>query len=135
LISGLLVLIDRLEGEHAEVRHALDALGSVEHGDGVALRGALAAGLEVLGTGLDVHSADEDEDLFPRLAAMMGHGMVSVFVEEHVRIRALRDQVYESMRQGVADFDGCAELCELLGDHMEREDQALFPSARSVLAE
>jgi hemerythrin-like domain-containing protein len=66
---------------------------------------------------------------------MIGQEMVSVFVEEHVRIRALRDQVYQRMRQGVADFEGCAELGDLLSDHMEREDKALFPSARDVLAD
>jgi len=64
---------------------------------------------------------------------MLGEGMVSLFVEEHVRIRALRDQVYERMGQGRADFNECAELCDLLTDHMTREDQMLFPSARDVL--
>lgn len=134
-MRGLIVLIDRLESEHVQVRDALKGIGAVEHGDGVALRRALEAGFEILGTGLDDHSRDEDEDLFPRIGAMIGDAMVGAFVEEHVRIRALRDQVYESMRKGVADFEGCAELFDLLGDHMEREDQALFPSARSVLAE
>ena len=103
-MRGLIVLIDRLESEHVEVRHALDGLGSVEQGDAVALRRALEAGFEILGPGLDDHSRDEDDDLFPRIAAMIGQEMVSVFVEEHVRIRALRDQVYESMRHGVGDF-------------------------------
>jgi hemerythrin-like domain-containing protein len=134
-MRGLIVLIDRLESEHVEVRHALDGLGSVEQGDAVALRRALEAGFEILGPGLDDHSRDEDDDLFPRIAAMIGQEMVSVFVEEHVRIRALRDQVYQRMRQGVADFEGCAELGDLLSDHMEREDKALFPSARDVLAD
>jgi hemerythrin-like domain-containing protein len=134
--SELILLIDRLEREHVDVRHALDRLGpAIEQDDGVALRAALAAGVEALGTGLDVHSEAEDDDLFPRIASMIGEGMVSVFTQEHVRIRALRDRVYEGMREGVADFNWCVELCELLRDHMEREDQALFPSARSLLAD
>jgi hemerythrin-like domain-containing protein len=134
-MAGLMVLIDRLESEHVEVHHALDELGSVARGDGEGLCRALEAGDEILGKGLDDHSRDEDDDLFPRIGAMIGDAMVSVFAQEHVRIRSLRDQVYDSMRQGVADFDRCAELCDLLGDHMDREDHALFPSARSVLAE
>jgi len=136
LTSELILFIDRLESEHVDVLHAVDMLRpAIEAHDGVALQGALAAGVEVLGTALNVHSGEEDEDLFPRIASMIGEGMVSVFVEEHVRIRALRDQIYERMGQGVADFDACAELCELLRDHMEREDQVLFPAARGVLAD
>jgi hemerythrin-like domain-containing protein len=134
--TELILLIDRLESEHVDVRHALDALGpAIKEGDGVALQGALAAGGEALGRALDVHSGAEDHDLYPQIAPMIGEGMVSAFAEEHVRIRALRDQVYETMGQGRADFDGCVELCELLGDHMEREDRVLFPAARSLLAD
>ena len=136
MTSELILLIDRLESEHVDVLQALDALcEAVEGHDGVALQGALAAGVEVLGSALTVHSVTEDEDLFPQIAPMIGEGMVRVFVEEHVRIRALRDQAYERMGQGVADFDACAELCELLRSHMEREDQVLFPAARGVLAD
>jgi hemerythrin-like domain-containing protein len=136
MTSELIALIDRLESEHVDVRHALETLGpAIEGDDGVALRAGLAAGVSVLGTGLDVHSGAEDDDLFPRIASMIGEGMVNVFAEEHVRIISLRDQVFERLGQGVADFDGCVELRELLGDHMEREDQVLFPAARSVLAD
>lgn len=132
----LILLIDRLESEHVEVLQALDTLGSaIDTDDREALRGALAAGVEILGPALNVHSAAEDEDLFPQIAPMIGADMVSVFVEEHVRIRALRDQVYERMGRGEADFEGCAELCDLLADHMERENLALFPAARSLLAD
>jgi hemerythrin-like domain-containing protein len=134
MTKNLLRLIDRLESEHVEV---LDAVAKVRAAvrlqEDVALKAALAAGEEALGTALTKHSEVEDEELFPRIAAMLGEGMVSLFVEEHVRIRALRDQVYESMGHGRADFVGCAELCDLLADHMTREDQMLFPSARGVL--
>jgi hemerythrin-like domain-containing protein len=134
MTKSLLLLIDRLESEHVEVLDAVAMLRpAVEAKDQVALKGALAAGAETLGTTLTRHSEVEDEDLFPRIAAMIGEGMVSLFVEEHVRIRALRDQVYERMGQGVADFGGCAQLCDLLADHMEREDKVLFPAARNVL--
>lgn len=136
LTSELIGLIDRLEGEHVDVLRALERLRvAIEQDDGAALQGALVAGAEALGTDLTVHSAAEDDDLFPEIAPMLGEGMVNVFVEEHVRIRALRDQAYESKARGVADFDACAELCELLADHMEREDRVLFPAARGVLAD
>jgi hemerythrin-like domain-containing protein len=134
--NELILLIDRLESEHVEVRYALDMLGSaIDQEDDVALRAALLGGIDALGTGLDVHSKAEDEVLFPEIAEMIGEEMVNAFAEEHVRIIALRDQAYERMGQGVADFDGCAELRELLGNHTEREDQVLFPAARGVLAD
>jgi len=134
MTDNLLLLIDRLESEHVEVLHAAAMVrAAIELHDEVALKGALAAGEEALGAALTTHSEVEDEELFPRIAAMIGEGMVGHFIEEHVRIRALRDQVYERMGQGGADFDGCAELCDLLADHMEREDQVLFPAARGVL--
>jgi iron-sulfur cluster repair protein YtfE (RIC family) len=136
LTSELIALIDRLASEHVEVARALDTIGSaIDQEDEVALRAALLAGNDALGTGLDVHSSDEDEVLFPGVAAVIGEAMVSVFTEEHVRIIALRDQAYERMSQGVADFQACADLCELLGNHIEREDEVLFPAVRALLAD
>jgi hemerythrin-like domain-containing protein len=134
MTKNLLLLIDRLESEHVEVLDAVAALRpALEAQDEVALQVALTAGERALGAALTRHSEVEDDDLFPRIAAMIGEGMLSRFVEEHVLIRALRDQVYEQMREGEADFEGCAELCDLLADHMEREDKVLFPAARGVL--
>jgi hemerythrin-like domain-containing protein len=136
MTSELIALIDRLESEHVDVLHALKMVRpAVEDHDGVALQEALEAGGEEFGTALNLHIEAEDGDLFPQIAEMIGAGMVSVFVDEHVQIKALRDKVYERMAQGGTDFDGCAELCELLADHMQREDQVLFPAARGVLAD
>ena len=136
MTNDLILLIDRLESEHVEVLDAVASLRPAIAGrDGAALQSALAASEQIFGKALNVHSETEDVDLFPQLAPLIGDEMVSMFVQEHVRIRALRDQVYRRMRQGEADFDGCAELCDLLGDHMDREDQVLFPSARGLLAD
>ena len=136
MTNEMIALIDRLESEHVEVIEAVEALRPAIKGrDGEALFSALSAAVDVLGTALNVHSVTEDEDLFPRIAPMIGEEMVGAFAEEHVTIRALRDQVYARMEQGEADFDGCAELCELLASHMTREDIALFPAARGVLAD
>lgn len=136
MTSELTPLIDRLESEHIDVLQALKMVRpAVQDHDGAALQAALRAGGEEFGTALNIHIEAEDEDLFPQIAEMIGEGMVSVFVDEHVQIKALRDQVYERMAQGGTDFDGCAELCELLTDHMQREDQVLFPAARGALAD
>jgi hemerythrin-like domain-containing protein len=136
MTNEMIVLIDRLESEHVDVLHALKMVRpAVEAHDGAALREALEANGQEFGTALNIHIEAEDEHLFPQIAEMIGEGMVSVFVDEHVQIKALRDQVYERMAQGGTDFDGCTELCELLADHMQREDQVLFPAARGALAD
>jgi len=136
MTNEMIVLIDRLESEHVDVLHALKMVRpAVEAHDGAALREALEANGEEFGTSLNLHIEAEDDHLFPQIAEMIGEAMVSVFVDEHVQIKALRDQVYERMAQGGTDFDGCTELCELLADHMQREDQVLFPAARGVLAD
>jgi len=136
MTNEMIALIDRLESEHVEVIEVVEALRpAIKVRDAEALFGTLKAGVDVLGTALNVHSVTEDEDLFPRIAPMIGEEMVGAFAEEHVTIRALRDQVYARMEQGEADFDGCAELCDLLASHMTREDIALFPAARGVLAD
>ncbi len=136
MTKEMIVLIDRLESEHVDVLQALKTVRvAVEAHDGAALREALEASGEEFGTALNLHIEAEDEHLFPQIAEMIGEGMVSVFVDEHVQIKALRDQVYERLAQGETDFDGCAELCELLSAHTQREDQVLFPSARGVLAD
>jgi hypothetical protein len=128
--NELIALIDRLDSEHVEVGHALDTLGSAMDRTMTWLCG--------LRSGRDrrprsrpgrAHQS-QDEVLFPGIAEMIGEPMVNLFMVEQVRIIALPDQAYERMGQAVADFDGCAELRELLGNHTEREDQVLFPTAR-----
>ncbi len=132
----LVKLIGTLEGEHVEVRDALAKIDSaVTVKNASALSDALTSASEVLGTALDSHSLAEDNDLFPAIAEMMGEGLVSVFVEEHTRIRSLRDQIYQAMDRGDADFERSGEFSELLGDHIDREDAMLFPSARNMLAD
>ncbi len=132
----LVKLIGTLEGEHVEVRDALAKIDSaVTVKNASALSDALTSASEVLGTALDSHSLAEDNDLFPAIAEMMGEGLVSVFVEEHTRIRSLRDQIYQAMDRGDADFERSGEFSELLGDHIDRGDAMLFPSARNMLAD
>lgn len=132
----LVTLIGTLESEHVEVRDALAKIDSaVSAKDPSALSSALTSGVGVLGEGLNAHSLAEDNDLFPAIAEMTGEGLVSVFAEEHTRIRSLRDQIYQAMDRGEADFEGSGEFSELLTDHIDREDAVLFPSARGMLAD
>jgi len=135
MTNELTLLLDRLESEHVDVLAVVASLRpAIQDHDDVALKDALAAGEQALGPALNAHSDAEDKDLFPQIAEMIGAGLVGIFVEEHVRIRALRDQVYERIRQGQVDYHAVAEMCDLLDEHMGREDQVLFPTARGVLS-
>ena len=134
--SELIRLIGQFENEHVEVR---EALAKIEAGvvakDDAAVRSALADSRAVLVSGLNEHSSAEDDVLFPGVVSFLGQGMIEVFVEEHVRILALRNQIYSNMEKGVADFEGCSDFSELLTSHIDREDSMLFPAARGVLAD
>ncbi len=132
----LIALIGVLEQEHVDVRAALAKVNAaVDAEDSGALQAALRDGESVLGDGLNAHSAAEDDDLFPAIGEIMGDGLVSVFAEEHERIRSLRDQIYTAVNRGQADFEGSEEFSQLLTDHIDREDAVLFPSARGMLAD
>lgn len=134
--SELLVLVGILETEHSEVRSALDKVDlAVEDEDAAALRNALESGSPVLREGLDAHSVAEDDRLFPAISGAIGGGVVEVFVEEHNRIRSLRDQIFAAFARGDADFDRSGEFSELLRGHIDREEAMLFPSAREILSQ
>jgi len=132
----LVALIDQFEREHIEVREALARIDiGVGVRDSAAVISALASSSGVLVSGLDGHSSAEDKVLFPGIVSDLGEGMIEVFVEEHVRILALRNQIYLSMEKGVADFTGCVDFSELLTSHIDREDAMLFPAARDILSD
>ncbi|TAN22391.1 MAG: hemerythrin domain-containing protein [Actinomycetota bacterium] len=134
--SELIALIGKFESEHVEVREALAKIDAgVAARDEAAVRSALADSNTVLVSGLDEHSSAEDDVLFPGVASLLGQGMLDVFVEEHVRILALRNQIYASMEKGVPDYEGCSDFSELLSSHIDREDSMLFPAARGMLSD
>ncbi len=133
--SELLALIGTLEKEHVEVRDALDRIDkAVDTNDPAALKDALEHGIPVLTEGLDGHSAAEDDSLYPAIADALGQGLVDAFVDEHDRIRSLRNQIYGAIDKGRADFGASAEFSELLRSHIDREEMMLFPSARDLLS-
>ncbi|MHB8244976.1 MAG: hemerythrin domain-containing protein [Acidimicrobiales bacterium] len=127
--TAILQLVDELETEHRDVRASLSALAALaEASDDAGLLTALSNCAAVLGIGLDEHTEREDGTLFPFVAEAIGHGVVDVFVGEHVRILALRDRLYESHESG-----DVLELQSLLESHIEREEAVLFPSVRDLL--
>jgi hemerythrin-like domain-containing protein len=115
--------------ETAAGRQALEA-----H-DMPALLAQLAAGRQALTTELDAHIALEEDDAFALIEQAMGEGFVAPFRSEHREIRALRDQVLAGADAGRVPVSLCLQLCDLIQEHMQREDTMLFPSARNAIAQ
>ncbi len=130
-----IALVDQLSKEHDEVRSLLSGIEDLTaHND---LGGAvdhILSGSAVIGEALDEHIVAEDETLFPALASEMGQELLNGFIEEHVRIKQLRDLVISSARANNLSVGETEEFCQVLREHMDKEDMMLFPSARELLS-
>jgi len=130
-----IALLDQLAKEHDEVRSLLEGIeDSAARSDLVGAVEQVLAGSGVIGEALDEHIVAEDTTLFPALVTEMGQELVDGFIQEHVRIRKLRDLVVSSARKNTLTAADTEEFCQLLREHMDKEDMMLFPSARELLS-
>jgi len=95
--------------------------------------------LAFLDTAVPIHSADEEKSLFPRLRAMSGsmsgHTPMDCMEQEHVEHQALMAVLKRAVVKRDAAAAGRAAL-NIVGsyrDHIGREEEVLYPWARSVL--
>ncbi len=127
-------VLSRLSGEHDTLLPIIvEIQAAAEARDAVALFDELTASRAALSQELDAHIKLEEEVAFALIEQSVGEGIVTPFRTEHAQIRMLRDEVLSEVYAGVAPFDLCIQLCDLLQSHMQREDLMLFPSARDVL--
>ncbi len=127
-------LLSRLSGEHDTLLPIIvEIQAAAEARDTVALFDELAAGRAALTQELDTHILLEEEVAFSLIEQSVGEEIVTPFRAEHTEIRMLRNEVLSQIDAGVAPFDLCMQLCDLIQSHMQREDMMLFPSARDVL--
>jgi hemerythrin-like domain-containing protein len=127
-------VLSRLSGEHDTLLPIIvEIQAAAESRDSVALIDELAAGRAALTQELDAHILLEEEIAFSLIEQSIGEAIVTPFRTEHTEIRVLRDEVLSQVDAGVAPFDLCMQLCDLIQSHMQREDMMLFPSARDVL--
>lgn len=103
--------------------------------DETALFAELVANRAALTQELDAHITLEEDVAFTLIEKAIGEEIVTPFRTEHAEIRALRDEVLSQADTGVAPFNLCLQLCDLIQAHMQREDLMLFPSARGALDE
>ena len=103
--------------------------------DETALFAELVASRAALTQELDAHITLEEDVAFSLIEKAISEEIVTPFRTEHAEIRALRDEVLSQADTGVAPFNLCLQLCDLIQAHMQREDLMLFPSARGALDE
>ena len=127
-------VLARLSDEHDTLLPLIVAIqAAAEAQDETALIAELTAGRAALTQELDAHIALEEEVAFSLIGQAIGEEMITPFRAEHTEIRALRDNILAQADAGVASFDLCLQLCDLIQSHMQREDMMLFPSAREAL--
>lgn len=125
--------LTRLSQEHDELRAHLERIEAAADARAAA---TLAASLEsaraALTLELDAHIALEEAEAFAPIAETLGAGLVAPFYDEHVEIRATRDEAYALLERGEAPYAQALRLCDLILSHQQREDMMLFPSAREA---
>ena len=132
---------DPLRAFEEEHTQALDALARLEAA-ALALEGGAAPAphLEavreahtILTTVVREHNEKEEVILFPVLE---GRAPTSVFIQEHRELRALEERLGRAL-DGTGSLQAATEIAlaivDLLRAHIAREDEVLFPAARSVL--
>ncbi len=126
-------VLSRLSGEHDTLLPIIvEIQAAAEARDAVALFDELTASRAALTQELDEHIMLEEEVAFSLIKQSVGEGIVAPFRSEHAEIRILRDEVLSQADAGVAPFDLCIQLCDLIQSHMQREDIMLFPTARNA---
>jgi hemerythrin-like domain-containing protein len=120
-------VLTQLSADHERLSaHLARIQTAAEAGDDGALTAAIEAARPALTTELDAHIALEEGEAFPIFAQAHGEELMTVFFQEHVEIRALREEALAcAVRRS-----SCLRLCELILDHLQREDMMLFPRAR-----
>lgn len=134
--------IDDLGSEHRAIEAILDALEREQYrigGPGTPRWSWLLAVVEVLREFADrCHHGKEEDLLFPELVALgmqLEAGPVAVMKHEHVEGRALIQRLHDAVvnRDRTETIDAIKAYVYLLREHIQKEDECLFPMARALL--
>jgi hemerythrin-like domain-containing protein len=151
--SSDLNALEELIKEHEAVLSHLDtlalALGALEkeqvNFDSEAFR-VVEEVIRLLRTDLGLHLRKEEEILFPVLSPSLGKegGPIGVMLREHEGLRQILLTLNNAMVVFRADpqtaslkeiLQGCQDLISLLRQHIQKEDNCLFPMANSNLTQ
>jgi hemerythrin-like domain-containing protein len=141
---------------HRRIEHFLEVLRVItKHANGGALdeseRAQLQGALDYFATAAPRHTADEEESLFPRLAASgdaeARHALelINRLEDDHAKAALHHEAVDALVRRWIADgslsradvqdlIGRLDRLAALYGAHIAVEDQDVFPAAGRVLS-
>jgi hypothetical protein len=101
----------------------------LEHGDG--RPGAVPKGWATFRQTLQIHHAAEDDDLWPVLRDHLTQAedlhQLDLMVAEHRGLTAAIQAVDAALASGVGVTTAAQELGDVLGDHLDHEEQQVFP--------
>ena len=121
-----------LTQEHQKLRPFLRRMAQAcdkENQD--ALNTVLEMAKTALNADLDQHIDLEDNRVFPHFAQYIGSDMVRMFIDDHRQIQSVRDTLYSAetpCRRSLA-----LALDEMLQEHLDREENMLFPAAENEM--
>lgn len=125
------------EQEHAEALRELErleraALAAQDGANGAHVLETLRAAHRFLSQAVRQHNEKEERALFPVLGDA---APTQIFEDEHVRLRALEDELLEALEASspAAAVRPSLAIVALLRAHIERENEVLFPMARELL--
>src|SRR4029453_3225293 len=101
----------------------------LEHGDG--RPGAVPKGWATFRQTLQVHHAAEDDDLWPVLRSHLTETedlrQLDLMVAEHRSLTAAIQAIDAALANGVGVTTAARELGDVLGNHLDHEEQQVFP--------
>ncbi len=127
-------IIDRFSSEHDVFLEQLEVIQGLA-GAGGSVESVVAA-MRTLAAPLLAHAANEERALFPDLEPSMGGGggPLAILTEEHVTIHEQVDLLTgDPTRQELETV--LAEFQRILGGHIDKEEQILFPAAAQILGD
>jgi hemerythrin len=117
---------------HGVLVRALD-LKQAARRDGAAQRAAAQAFLDAFEAEMRGHFADEEELLLPAARSFDPEGVARI-AAEHREMEALADSLRSGLDQGRDLGTSCAELGQLLDDHVRYEERAFFETLQRHLS-
>jgi len=124
--------------EHERLKGLLEAVAGAAAADPPDTA-ALVEQARALGAALALHERREEEVLFPAVAGM---GPVQLVLQEHARLKGLRDALDAALAAAAAAPDAAAgaevkrrvdEVAYCLSGHMMKEEQLVFRMAQAML--
>ena len=126
-------VLTRLTSEHDTLRTLLERIqAAAEARDATALAASLEAARPALTDELDAHIRIEETEAFAPIAQALGAETLAHYYQDHIEIRATRDELFAQLARGDMPYEASERLCKLILIHQQYEDQKLFPQSREA---